>query len=147
MIQHLFSPCLFCNVNDLSYVSWEHSTLSLLLITALMHLKCLEGRMANCLKLFPSRSFSSNAMSPLQVASLLFILSSSPQCVSLLSMQKEEKLWIYSTLNSQLSEDRYSGHKACPTLITVNLPSVIGHLREAQKSLGYSLLYSSPFLV
>ena len=54
--------------------------------------------------------------------------------MSLLSMQKEEKLWIYSTLNSQASGDWYSGHKACPTLITVNLPSITGHLRETHKS-------------
>lgn len=55
--------------------------------------------------------------------------------------------WIYRTLHFQASGDRYSGHKVCPTLITVNLLSITGHLRETDKSLVFSLLHPSSFPV
>lgn len=73
--------------------------------------------------------------------------ASSPRCVPLLSMQKAEKLQIYSSFNSQASGDRYSGHKVCPTLITVNLPSITGHLRETHKSQSTWLSPPGLFLI
>jgi len=62
-------------------------------------------------------------------------------------MQKEEKLRIYSTLHSSESWNQYSGNKACPTLITINLPSITVLLRETHRSLDYTLPDPSPFRV
>lgn len=55
MIQQLFF--LFSNVNGLSYVSGEYSSLSLLLIAALIHLKCLERRMRKLLEIIFKQVF------------------------------------------------------------------------------------------
>lgn len=80
MVQHLFFPWLFCNGNGLSYVAWEHSTLSLRLITALIHLKCLAGRMGKLLEIISKQIFQFRC-SVLFPSSISPVHSYSPQCV------------------------------------------------------------------